>query len=57
MKAASELSGWIGDLASNEVEFAQAMRLLCNYSLVESAEDVASYASGNFLFKGSNPIR
>ena len=42
---AISLSEWIGDLASNEVEFAKAIQLLRNYSLIEDVKDPASYAT------------
>jgi hypothetical protein len=42
---AMSLSEWIGDLASNEVEFAKAIQLLRNYSLIEDVKDPASYAT------------
>ena len=41
----SMLSVWIGDVANDELEFAKAMRLLRNYSLIEDVEDRASYAT------------
>jgi tetratricopeptide (TPR) repeat protein len=39
------LSEWIGDLAISEVEFAKAMQLLRNYSLIEDVEGLGSYAT------------
>jgi tetratricopeptide (TPR) repeat protein len=39
------LSEWIGDLAINEVEFAKAIQLLRNYSLIEDVEGRGSYAT------------
>jgi hypothetical protein len=45
------LSAWIGDISSNELEFARAMQLLRNYSLVEAVEDVASYATHPVIHK------
>jgi len=39
------LSEWIGDIASNEIEFIKAIQLLRNYSLLEDIEDLASYAT------------
>ena len=39
------LSEWIGALAINEVEFAKAIQLLRNYSLIEDIEGVGSYAT------------
>jgi tetratricopeptide (TPR) repeat protein len=39
------LSGWIGDIASSELEFSRAMQLLRNYSLVEEVAETASYAT------------
>jgi len=42
---ATYLSEWIGDIASNEVEFAKAIQLLRNYSLIEDVKDLASYAT------------
>ncbi|KAI9823351.1 MAG: hypothetical protein M1819_001359 [Sarea resinae] len=41
---ATSLSEWIGDLVANELEFAKAVRLLRNYSLIEDVRDTASYA-------------
>ncbi|RDL31460.1 Uncharacterized protein BP5553_09669 [Venustampulla echinocandica] len=41
---ATSLSEWIGDLANNKVEFAKAIQLLGNYSLIEDVKDSASYA-------------
>jgi tetratricopeptide (TPR) repeat protein len=43
--AAAMLSGWIGDIASNEVKFSRAMQLLRNYSLVEEMTETTSYAT------------
>jgi tetratricopeptide (TPR) repeat protein len=43
--AAAMLSGWIGDIASSEIKFSRAMQLLCNYSLVEEAVEVAETTS------------
>jgi tetratricopeptide (TPR) repeat protein len=42
---ATSLSEWIGDLAINEVEFAKAIQLLRNYSLIEDVEGLGSYAT------------
>lgn len=42
---AKMLSRWIGDIASSELEFSWAMQLLCNYSLIEEVEELASYAT------------
>jgi tetratricopeptide (TPR) repeat protein len=42
---ASSLSEWIGDIASNELEFTKAIGLLRNYSLIESVQDQGSYAT------------
>ncbi|KAF2786451.1 FabD/lysophospholipase-like protein [Melanomma pulvis-pyrius CBS 109.77] len=42
---AKMLSKWIGDIASNELEFSRAMQLLRNYSLIEEVEELASYAT------------
>jgi tetratricopeptide (TPR) repeat protein len=39
------LSGWIGEIASSELEFSGAMRLLRSYSLVEEVAETASYAT------------
>jgi len=39
------LSEWIGDIASNEIEFIKAVQLLRNYSLLEDIENLASYAT------------
>jgi hypothetical protein len=43
--AATSLSGWIGDVASNELEFGRAMQLLRNYTLIEEVEGLASYST------------
>ena len=42
---ATILSEWIGDFAGNEVEFAKAMQLLRNYSLIEDVKGPASYTT------------
>jgi tetratricopeptide (TPR) repeat protein len=39
------LSGWIGDIASSELEFSRAMQLLRNYSLVEEVAETTSYTT------------
>jgi hypothetical protein len=39
------LSEWIGDIASNELEFSRAIQLLRNYSLIEDIEELTSYAT------------
>jgi tetratricopeptide (TPR) repeat protein len=41
----TSLSEWIGDLAINKVEFAKAIQLLRNYSLIEDIEGRGSYAT------------
>ena len=46
--AARMLSGWVGDIASNEIKFSNAMGLLRRYSLVEVAVEATgtiSYAT------------
>jgi tetratricopeptide (TPR) repeat protein len=43
--AAKMLSGWIGEIASNDTAFSQAMQLLRNYSLVEEVVETRSYAT------------
>jgi tetratricopeptide (TPR) repeat protein len=43
--AAQMLSGWIGEIATNEVKFIGAMKLLRNYSLVEEVSETTSYAT------------
>ena len=48
---ARKLSEWIGDIASNELRFAEAMQLLRNYSLVEHVEDLASYGTHPLVHK------
>ena len=45
LEVAAEVSRWIGDLANSKLKFTQSMQLLCSYSLVESVENVASYAT------------
>ncbi|RYP46519.1 hypothetical protein DL768_007291 [Monosporascus sp. mg162] len=44
-EVAAEVSRWIGDLANSELKFTQSMQLLRSYSLVESVENGASYAT------------
>jgi tetratricopeptide (TPR) repeat protein len=39
------LSSWIGDIATSEVAFARSMQILRHYSLVEEADDSASYST------------
>jgi tetratricopeptide (TPR) repeat protein len=43
--AAQMLSGWIGEIATSEVKFSGAMKLLRNYSLVEEVSETTSYAT------------
>ncbi|RII05523.1 hypothetical protein CUC08_Gglean010202 [Alternaria sp. MG1] len=43
--AARMLLAWIGDIASSEVKFGQAMKLLRKYSLVEEVIESGSYAT------------
>ena len=43
--AARMLLAWTGDIASSEVKFGQAMKLLRKYSLVEEVIDSTSYAT------------
>jgi tetratricopeptide (TPR) repeat protein len=43
--AARMLFGWIGDIASSELEFTEAMKLLHNFSLIEVVEGTKSYAT------------
>jgi tetratricopeptide (TPR) repeat protein len=43
--ASRMLSGWIREIATSEVEFGGAMRLLRSYSLVEEVAETASYAT------------
>ena len=43
--AARRLSEWIGDIASNELKFSQAIQILRNYSLIEDIKDLTSYAT------------
>ena len=42
---ARRLSGWIGDIAKNELKFIKATQLLRNYSLIEDVDNLASYAT------------
>ena len=42
---ATVLSEWLGDLAISEVDFAKAIQLLRNYSLIEKIEGLESYAT------------
>jgi tetratricopeptide (TPR) repeat protein len=39
------LLGWIGNIASSELEFTRAMQLLRNFSLIEVVEGTKSYAT------------
>jgi tetratricopeptide (TPR) repeat protein len=39
------LSKWLGDIASNEINFTEAIKLLRNYSLIEDVEDIESYTT------------
>ena len=50
-RVATEISGWVGDLANNELEFTQSMQLLRNHSLVESVEGAASYTTHPVVHK------
>ncbi|KAF1850391.1 uncharacterized protein K460DRAFT_382125 [Cucurbitaria berberidis CBS 394.84] len=43
--ASRMLSEWIGGIASSELEFSRAMKLLLKYSLIEKVEETASYAT------------
>ncbi|PVH98920.1 TPR-like protein [Periconia macrospinosa] len=43
--AARMLGKWVGDVASSELAFSQAMRLLRSYSLIEEVEEAESYAT------------
>ena len=42
---ARSLSEWIGDIASNELQFNRAMQLLRNYSLIEDVRELTSYTT------------
>ena len=44
-EVAESLSEWLARVASDEVEFVAAMRLLRSYSLVEGLQDVSGYAT------------
>jgi tetratricopeptide (TPR) repeat protein len=44
-KASEMLTKWIGNIASSEIQFTGAMRLLRNYSLVEEITGTTSYAT------------
>lgn len=55
--AAEYISQWLEDIASNEVKFAAAMQLLCNYSLVEDMQDVASYTTHPVVHTWSSHIQ
>ncbi|KAF2187332.1 FabD/lysophospholipase-like protein [Zopfia rhizophila CBS 207.26] len=44
-KLATDLPKWFCNLGSSEVCFISAMQLLCNYSLVEPVQGLASYAT------------
>lgn len=48
---AKRLSKWIGKIASNKLEFTNAIRLLRNYSLIEKTEDLGSYATHPVVHK------
>ena len=42
------LLGWVGDIATSEIDFSRAMQLLRSYSLVEEAAEMTetiSYAT------------
>jgi tetratricopeptide (TPR) repeat protein len=49
--AARSLLEWIGDMASNKLEFVNAMRLLRNYSLIEDVPGVESYVTHPVVHK------
>jgi tetratricopeptide (TPR) repeat protein len=49
--AARGLLEWIGDMASNKLEFVNAMRLLRNYSLIEDVPGVESYVTHPVVHK------
>ncbi|PMD65959.1 FabD/lysophospholipase-like protein [Hyaloscypha bicolor E] len=42
---ATRLSEWIGDIATNELAFTKAIRLLRNYSLIEDVQGLRGYAT------------
>ena len=42
---AESLSEWLASVASDEVEFVAAMRLLRSYSLIEGLQDLSGYAT------------
>jgi hypothetical protein len=42
---ATSLSEWIGDIASDELEFTKAIGLLRNYSLIEDVQGLGGYAT------------
>jgi hypothetical protein len=48
---ATRLSEWIGDIASKELEFTKAIRLLRNYSLIEDIQGLGSYATHPVVHK------
>ena len=50
-RVAEGLSEWIGGIASNELEFTKAMRLLRNYSMIEDVEDSKGYATHPVLHR------
>ncbi|KAI9673080.1 MAG: hypothetical protein M1829_004394 [Trizodia sp. TS-e1964] len=50
-EAEKRLYEQIGDLASDECEFSDAMRLLRSYSLIESVKDIASYTTHPVVHK------
>ncbi|RYP55778.1 hypothetical protein DL771_012369 [Monosporascus sp. 5C6A] len=41
---AEQLSKWLQDIPSSELKFTEAVRLLRNYSMIETMHDLASYA-------------
>lgn len=43
--ASTMLSEWMGNIATSEIKFSNAMVLLRNYSLVEQVQDAGSYAT------------
>ncbi|OCK72888.1 FabD/lysophospholipase-like protein, partial [Lepidopterella palustris CBS 459.81] len=49
--AAERLSKWLKDIASNELKFFEAIKLLRSYSLIEDMENVESYTTHPVVHK------
>ncbi|KAI9783465.1 MAG: hypothetical protein M1816_001347 [Peltula sp. TS41687] len=49
--AAKYLSEWLQDIANNEVQFTEAIRLLRNYSMIEDMQNLTGYATHPVVHK------